>query len=203
MTATKILQPACLILFAAAFLLVPNAAALAQTYGLDKGHTDIRFQWNHAGVSDQSGRFNDFDGELVLDAGDVSKSSLSVTIKTDSLSTGVDGLDKHLKSADFFETAKYPEATFKSTSVVQTAKGAARVTGDMTIHGVTKPVTFDVHLVHIGDHPLGKFIDHYKGQWLGMKAKTVILRSDFGVGMFAPLTSDRIAITVNTELKAK
>lgn len=189
---------------AAAFLLFgAGAAQAAGPYKLDKGHTDIRFGWNHAGVSDQSGRFNQFDGELVLDEKDPSKSTLKVTIAAASLSTGYEPLDKHMKSADFFEVEKFPEISFVSTAIRRTGKSKAEVTGDLTIRDVTRPVTLDVDLVHMGKHPLGKFIDHYKGEWLGFKANTTILRSDFGVGRFAPLTSDRVTIAINTEMAFK
>ena len=143
-------------------------------------------------------------GESVLiDESDPTKSSARVTIKAASVNTGVAALDDHLRTADFFEVEKYPEITFKSTAVKQSSAEHALVSGDLTIHGVTKPVTLDVQLIHRGKHPLGQFIDYYKGQWLGFRATATILRSDFDVGRFAPLTSDRIEISISTEMKAK
>jgi len=180
-----------------------RAVEAGQVYALDPGHTEIRAIWNHAGVSDQSGEFDKFEGELDFDPKDPTKSSLTVKISSASISTGFDALDKHLISADFFEVEKYPDITFKSTGVKQSSAEHAMVSGDLTIHGVTKPVTLDVQLIHKGEHPLGQFIDYYKGQWLGFKASTTILRSDFDVGRFAPLTSDRVEISISTELKAK
>ncbi|MGZ0189110.1 MAG: YceI family protein, partial [Alphaproteobacteria bacterium] len=157
-------------LYVILFALFLNAPAFAaETYNLDKGHTDIRFGWNHAGVSDQSGRFNDFEGQLILNEEDPTKSSLNVTIKTNSLSTGVERLDAHLKNADFFEVTKFPNITFTSKRIVRTGKSLASVIGDLTIRGVTKPVTLDVELMHKGKHPLGQFIEYYKGEWLGFK----------------------------------
>lgn len=191
------------LLLATLLLTYGQSALAAGPYKLDGGHTDIRFTWNHAGVSDQSGRFNSFDGELILDEKDVTKSKLNVTIKTDSLSTGVGRLDTHLKSRDFFEVTKYPEIKFVSTAVKRSGKSSALVTGDLTIRGVTKPVELDVQLIHVGKHPLGKFIDYYKGDWVGFKAQTTILRSEFDVGRFTPLTSDRVTITINTEMSSK
>ena len=188
----------------AALLAAPlSGQAAPLTYALDKGHTEIQFFWDHAGVSEQSGEFAEFDGELTFDPDDPTKSSLMVTIPSASIATGVKALDDHLKSKDFFEVETYPTITFKSTGVAQTGKGTGNVTGDLTIHGVTKPVTLDVQLVHQGEHPLGAFIDYYKGQWLGFYATGTILRSDFDVGRFAPLTSDRITLRISTELKAK
>ncbi len=203
MTLQKLTNRGWALILAALFLTFGQSAFAAGPYKLDNGHTDIRFTWNHAGVSDQSGRFNAFDGELVLDDKDVTKSKLSVTIKTDSLSTGVGRLDTHLKSKDFFEVTKFPEIKFVSSGIKRSGKSTALVTGNLTIRGVTKPVTLDVNLVHLGKHPLGKFIDYYKGDWVGFKAQTTILRSDFDVGRFTPLTSDRVTITINTEMSSK
>ena len=190
-------------LIVAAALLFSGQAQAAQSYVLDGGHTDIRFGWNHAGVSDQSGRFDGFEGTLTIDPANISGAQLDVTIQADSVNTGVSKLDDHLESADFFNASAHPKITFKSTSVKQSGRESAQVTGDLTINGVTKPVTLSVDLVHQGKHPLGQFIDYYKGEWLGFKATGSILRSDFGVGKYAPLTSDRITIEINTEMKAK
>ena len=111
-------------------------------------------------------------------------------------------LDEHLSSADFFEVAKFPEITFKSTSVRQTGVDLGAVTGDLTIHGQTRPVTLDVALNFQGDHPLAPFIEDYAGApYAAFTASTAISRSDFELGMFAPLTSDRIEIVIQTEMR--
>ncbi|MDH3663636.1 MAG: YceI family protein [Alphaproteobacteria bacterium] len=186
----------------AALSWVSQPLRAADVYGFDKGHTEIIFKWNHVGLSTQSGEFRDYDGTVSFDRENLANSSVDVTIKAASLDTGVKDLDDHLKSADFFEVETYPEITFKSTSVKQTGVDRGEVAGDLTIHGVTKPVSLDVKLQFEGDHPLGPFIEAYAGApYVAFSARTEILRSDFGVGAFAPLTSDRVEIVIETELR--
>ncbi len=176
--------------------------ALADTFHLDPGHTDVRFFWDHAGVSEQSGRWDKVVGTVDFDKDDKDATKVSVTIESSSINTGVEGLDKHLRSKDFFEVEEHPEISFVSTGVKQISASGLQVEGDLTIKGTTKPITLDVELVHQGEHPLGAFIPYYEGEWMGIKATGSILRSDFGVGMFAPLTSDRIRLVINSEMKA-
>jgi polyisoprenoid-binding protein YceI len=190
------------LLLAVAALAAFAAPAWAETYHLDPGHTDVRFFWNHAGVSEQSGRWDGVSGTADFSKDALGDTKISVTIKADSINTGVTPLDEHLKNADFFEVSAHPEITFTSTGAVQTGPMNLQITGDLTIKGVTKPVTLNAELVHEGKHPLGAFIPYYEGEWLGVKATGDILRSDFGLGMFAPLTSDHIRIVINTEMRA-
>ena len=182
--------------------LFASAPAIAETYHLEKSHTDIRFFWDHAGVSEQSGRWDTLDGTVDFDEGDAAATKVEVTIDAASVNTGVEGLDKHLRNADFFEVDKYPEIKFVSTGATQVSANGLKVEGDLTIKDITKPITLNVELLHKGKHPLGKFIPHYEGDWIGIKAKGTILRSEFGVGMFAPLTSDRIELVINSEMRA-
>ena len=184
--------------FIAAFLL-PAGAYAATTYVTDQGHTEVLFGWSHAGVSQQHAEFTRAVGTLEL-ADDIEKSSVSVVIDADSLSSGFEALDKHLKSADFLEVATYPEITFKSTSVKQTGDKTFDVTGDLTLHGVTQPVTLKATMTHRGAHPVAKFIDYYKGDWIAFHATTEIDHMAFKVGSFS---TGPIAIEINTELKAK
>ena len=192
----KTIRTATLIL-AATLLSAPAMAA--ETYMTDQGHTEVLFGWSHAGVSMQHGEFTVANGTLTLDPDNVENSKLEVTIDAASVSSGFEALDKHLKSADFLEVETYPEITFKSTSVKQTGDKTADVTGDLTIHGVTKPATLAVTLTHRGPHPLGQFIDYYKGNWAAFSATTVIEdHQAFGVGGFS---TGPISIEINTELK--
>ena len=191
-------------LFAIAALagaLATSAPALAESYHLDPGHTDVRFFWNHAGVSEQSGRWDGVSGTVDFDKDNVGATAVSVTIKADSVNTGVQKLDEHLISADFFETSSHPEISFTSTGAVQTSAQGLQLTGDLTIKGNTKPIVLNVELVHMGPHPLGAFIPYYEGEWMGIRATGSILRSEFGVGKFAPLTSDRIDLVINSEMR--
>ena len=164
----RALQKLCLKGVAAAAIILAagvsgQAAQAAESYGFDKGHTEIRFTWNHVGLSNQSGEFMDYDGVVAFDPENLANSSVDVTIKAASLDTGVEALDEHLRGPDFFNTAEHPEISFKSTSVRQTAAGRGQVTGDLTINGVTKPVTLDVTLNFQGEHPLAGFIPAYAG----------------------------------------
>jgi len=183
--------------FAASALMSLGAQADG-TYVTDQGHTEIVFGWSHAGVSLQHGEFTKAVGTLEL-AEKMEDSKISVTIEADSLSSGFEPLDKHLKSADFFEVETYPEITFVSTSVDEKEENMLEVTGDLTIHGVTKPVTLQAELTHKGEHPLGKNLDYYKGEWVAFSATTEIDHQAFGVGGFS---TGPITIEINTEMKA-
>ncbi|MBG6208815.1 polyisoprenoid-binding protein YceI [Labrenzia sp. EL_126] len=183
---------------AAILLTVP--AAMATTYKTDQGHTEVQFSWSHAGVSTQSGEFTEVEGTLDIDPENAEDASLSVTIKTDSLATGFKPLDDHLSSADFLEVETYPEITFVSTAVEKTGEDTAKVTGDLTLHGTTKPVTLDTKLTHIGPHPVGSSLDYYKGEWIAFEASTTIDHTEFGVGSFS---TGPITIQIVTEMKAE
>lgn len=190
-------------IFAAVCLALTPSAAIAADYSFDAGHTEVRFTWNHAGVADQSGEWGAVEGRVKFDPEDIPATSVEVTIDAGSVQTGVEGLDKHMMSADMFDVENFGTITFKSTEVVQSGKDSVSVTGDLTIKDQTHPLTLDVQLVHMGEHPVGQYIDHYKGDWLGVKATGRLLRSKYGVGYGAPLTSDLIRLDISAELKAK
>jgi polyisoprenoid-binding protein YceI len=186
----------------AAVAMLAGLPAAAETYHLDPGHTDVRAFWNHAGVSEQSARWDTVAGTVEFDVEKPAETSLSVTIQAASINSGVTALNDHLKNADFFEVDVHPEVTFVSTSAVQTGAQSLQVTGDLTVKGQTGEVTLDVDLVHMGAHPLGAFIPYYEGEWVGVKATGTMLRSKFGLGMFAPLTSDLVRLEINSEMRA-
>lgn len=190
-------------LVGAALLALPSANALAEplTYQFDKDHTQVRISWNHVGLSEQSLLFRDYSGTVEFDRNDVANSSVDVTIQPESLDSGVEAFDDHLKSSDFFHVEEHGEITFKTTEVMQTGPNAGRMIGDLTIKGITKPVTLDVQLNYAGEHPLAPFNDQYKGrQAAGFKATGRVLRSEFELGRNAPLVSDWVDIEINTEL---
>ena len=176
-------------------------ARAADVYNSNQGHTEIRFGWDHAGVSMQHGEFTKADGTLILDPEHIENSTINVTIDTSSLSTGVTALDTHLKSSDFFDVAKYPTATFESTAVKKIEEMTADVTGNLTIHGVTKPVILKVKLTHKGSHPTGKYIESYKGSWIAFAAEIEIKHLEFGVGSYPAGLSDTIKVQISTEMK--
>jgi polyisoprenoid-binding protein YceI len=170
-----------------------SAQAAPVTYKLDPGHTMVLFSWNHFGYSNPTADFGLGEGTLVFDEQQPASSSVEVTLPLAQLDTHVPALDKHLKEADFFNADKYPTVTFKSTQVQPLGGNKFKVTGNLTVHGVTKPVVLDATLNKIGPHPMSK------AQSIGFDATTSIKRSDFGVGAYVPNVSDEIAIRITTE----
>ncbi|HRY06032.1 MAG TPA: YceI family protein [Hyphomicrobiaceae bacterium] len=182
--------------------LAAPASAAPETYTFDKDHTEIRFGWEHLGLSRQSGRFQDISGEVVFDREKPEESRIDVRIPLRSLSTGVSALDDVLlKSPDYLNAAQYPEIAFKSREVIMTTAKTANVTGDLTFNGVTRPAMLSVVWNFSGEHPLSKINPIYAGVYAsGFSARTQILRSEFGITRSIPLVSDEIRITIEAEL---
>jgi polyisoprenoid-binding protein YceI len=169
------------------------SAQAAESYTIDPTHTQVEFTYSHFGFSNITGRFDTVESEFLFDPQDPTQSSVKVTIPMASLSTGVEKLDTHLLSADFFDAEKYPTATFTSTGVTAAGEGQLKVAGDLSIHGVTRPVVLDVTINKIGEHPMAKT------PAAGFDARTTIKRSDFGVGNYAPAVSDEVLIEITVE----
>ncbi|HUB89305.1 MAG TPA: YceI family protein [Dyella sp.] len=176
-----------------------SAQAAPVTYKLDPGHTMVLFSWNHFGFSHPVADIGISDGTLVFDDKNPAKSSVDVTMPLSNLDTHVPALDKHLKEPDFFDADKYPTITFKSTSVQPLGSKHYKVTGDLTVHGVTKPVVLNATLNNIGTHPM-------TGQpAIGFNATGTLKRSEFGLGAYVskpgePIkVSDEIQINITTE----
>ena len=197
MNFTKLLLPLALTLAAATAPLAVQAAtpakAVAGTYKLDPAHTDVLVQWNHMGFSNPSAHFGNAEGTLVFDPANPAKSSVQVTLPLSGLNSFTAKFDEHLRSADFFDAAKFPVATFKSTKVVAAGPNKFTVTGDLTIKDTTKPVVLDVTLNGAGEHPM------LKVPAIGFDATTTLKRSDFGVGAYVPAVSDEVKIRITTE----
>ncbi|NCT69143.1 MAG: polyisoprenoid-binding protein [Rhodanobacteraceae bacterium] len=178
----------------AAALTLVAAPAFAATYTLDPGHTQVVFSWNHFGYSNPTAQFRTIEGTLDYDQAAPTKATVKVTIPLASINSNVSKLDEHLQSADFFDVAQYPDATFASTKV---EKGAGpnklKVTGDLTLHGVTKPVVLDVTVNKVADHPM------WKAPVAGFDASVTVKRSDFGISKYVPMVSDDIKIHITTE----
>ncbi len=166
-------------------------AFAADTYKLEPTHTSVTFQWTHFGFSHPSGKFMNADGSVTLDQANPANSSVNVSFAIAGVETGVPALDKEFQEAAWFDAAKYPNATFKSTKVAVTGKTTADVTGDLTIHGITKPVTLHVTLNQIGQE-MGKAT-------AGFTATGAINRSDFGIGAYVPAVSDKIDLYIEAE----
>jgi len=185
-----------LALAAALSLFAASAFAAPVIYKLDPAHTDVIAQWNHFGFSNPSANFGQVDGTLVYDADDVAASSVEVTLPLSGLNAFVPELTKHLLAADFFDSAKFPAATFKSTKVEAAGEGKLKVTGDLTIKGNTRPVVLDVTLNQVGEHGMTKLPS------IGFDATTTIKRSEFGVGAYVPNVSDEVKLRITTEASA-
>lgn len=163
-------------------------------YTFDPAHTIIGFGVRHLGIAIVEGRFKNFSGTVNYDASDVTKSTVEFSAKIDSVDTGVAPRDAHLKTADFFDAAKYPEMTFKSTKVEKNGKRLL-LTGDLTIKGVTKQVTLPFSMT-------GAIKDPWGGTRFGIVAGTTINRRDFGVnfGNLQPSGAFDVANEVSVEL---
>ncbi len=168
------------------------AAPPAQgTYKIDPQHTSVHFQVNHLGFSEVVGRFNSLSGKINLKPDGDSK--VDVEIQTASVDTNYDKRDDHLRSPDFFNAKLYPIIRFTSNKVSFNKNGdPVEVTGELTLHGKTKPVTLSVQPVGAGDDPWG-------GYRVGYVAKTVIKRSDYGMNFMQGGIGDDIAINLNIE----
>jgi polyisoprenoid-binding protein YceI len=180
---------------AALSLLMTAGAALAAplTYKIDANHTDVVASWSHFGFSNPIAHFGQVDGFITYDPANVAASKVEVTLPLAGLNSHVPDFDEHLRSDDFFDAAKFPTVTFKSTSVKAAGKGKLTVIGDLTIKGITKPVTLNVTINKIGDQPIAKRAA------AGFNATTTVKRTDFGLGKYAPNVSDDVKLTITTE----
>ncbi|MFI1413855.1 YceI family protein [Streptomyces sp. NPDC020707] len=172
----------------------PDLAALTGDYTIDPAHSTIGFVARHAMVTNVKGGFQDFTGSLHLDGGDPAKSTASIDVKMDSISTGSEDRDGHLKSADFFKTEEFPTMTFRSTSAEALGGDDYRITGDLTILGTTKPLSIDLEFNGAAKDPFGN-------ERVGFEGKAEILRSAWGLTWNAALetggvlVSDKIKLT--------
>jgi polyisoprenoid-binding protein YceI len=190
------------VLIAALGVLFFSTVAQAASYEFDPSYIEVRFYYDAQGLTTQSGEWGNVTGSVEFDADDLSTIKVSVTIAADSVYTGATALDNHLKSGDFFDVGKHPTITFESTGVRRSGISSVVMTGNLTIKGITKPVDLDVTLNHNGPHPLAAFFDYYKGEWIGITASGSLLRSEFDLGLGAPITGDRIRLEIFAELKA-
>lgn len=180
---------------ALAFLLsagAASAAAPAGNYKIDPVHSVAYFEVGHAGgISRFMGRFNDMSGDLVVDTPE--KSKIRVEVKVDSVDTRSEGLDKHLKSPDFFNAVQFPMLSFASSAVTLNGSGEGTVAGNLTLHGVTKPVTFKLKEIGAGPGPRGD-------SRVGYTASATIKRSDFGIAYGIPkAATDEVDLRINIE----
>ena len=170
----------------------------AEKYDIDASHSGVVFGWNHFGFSNPTARFDKIEGSVLLDKSDLTKSSISVTLPLEGLDTRVAKLDEELRGPDFLDAAKYPTITFKSNKVEKTGENGLRITGNLTVHGITRPVTLDAKVNKIGLFEIPGVV---KAQAAGFDATTVIKRSDFGVTKYVPAVSDEISVRITLDAK--
>ena len=163
------------------------------TWNIDTSHSVIQFSARHLVVSKVRGRFNKWSGQIFDDPVKPAASSVQVTIEPASLDTAEPQRDTHLRSADFFEVEKYPQASFKSTSVKDLGGGKLRIAGDLTIRGVTKPVTLEAVLEGSGKDPWG-------GERIGFSASTTIDRREWGLKWNQALETGGLVVSEKIEL---
>ncbi len=178
-------------------------AVQAETYTVDKAHSEVLFSVRHMGVSKVTGRFNEFTGVVNGEPGKPQEASVEFTIKATSIDTNDAGRDKHLRSADFFDVEKFPEITFKSSKVTAKGQNQYDVTGTLTMHGVAKEVTLPVTLAGPVKDPRGN-------EKVGFEATAKLNRKDYGISWNRALdaggvvVSDEVQVTINLEAaKAK
>ena len=185
-------------LIVAAAALLAASPLYAVTYTFEPQHTQGVIRWNHLGFANPTAQFNTVEGTLEFDPADPTHSSVAVTIPLTSMSTGVPDLNDDFRSSDFFDFAKFPMATFKSRKV---EKGATpdtlKVAGDLSVHGITKPVVLDVTINKVGTNPRNQV------PTVGFEAMATLKRSDFGLGLYVPQVSDEIRIHITAEAAEK
>ncbi len=170
----------------------PDTNGPSGTYNFDKAHTFIGFKAKHYGLIEVPGFFRDFQGAIIYDSVDVTKSSVTFTAKATSVDTGVTGRDNHLRTADFFEVEKYPEITFKSTKIEKKGKGLI-VTGDFTIKDVTKQISFPFGMLGFVKSPNG-------GARMGVSAETMINRQEYNVKYNKALPDGTLQVDDNIKI---
>ena len=175
-----------------AFTAAPALAA-PEAWVLDPSHSQIVFSYNHLGYSTNWGMFSGFEGQIAFDQANPAESTVTVSFPVRSMLTGWEGRFQHFMSPDFFDAADDEIVNFTSTAIDVTGETTARITGDLTLNGVTKPVILDAVMNQIGDHPMAQ------KPWVGFSATTTVLRSDFNVGAFAPFVSDEVQIQLSIE----
>lgn len=167
------------------------------SYVLDPAHGKITWSVSHMGFSTYLGQFSDVSATLDLDSANPAKSRLDASVRMDSVGTFSDGLDQHLKTADFFDTAKFPTASFRATSIRRTDANSADITGNLTLRGVTKPIVIQADFNQAGVNPVSKLYT------VGFDGEAKIKRSDFGISYGLPMLGDEVTLHLEAEFVAK
>lgn len=193
LTATALIAgSACSLVFAAPS--TDLSKAQSGTYMLDKEHANILFNLSHLGFSHYFGRFNSMDGTLTFDAKAPENSKVNISVDVGSIDTNNAKLEGELKSSQWFDTPQFPNATFSSTRIEKLSETTGKVYGDLTLHGVTKPIVLDVTFNGAGTNPVA--MDKVM---LGFSGQTSIKRSEFGISQYIPMVGDEVTLTIEAE----
>lgn len=184
-----------LITVISAFFLLSAFTAVNNIWKNDDPHSQLGFTVKHLGIADVSGTFNDFDVVVTASKKDFSDAIVELNAKINSIDTRVEARDNHLKSADFFDAAKFPTLNFKSSFIKKSGKNKYKLTGNLTLHGITRPVTMEMVYKGSIENPMSK------KQTAGFQVTGVIRRSDFNIGngFPAPMISDEVQIKADGE----
>ncbi|MEM6408194.1 MAG: YceI family protein [Pseudomonadota bacterium] len=181
------------LLTASLLALAAPAFADAEKFTIDPSHAQVIFSYDHLGFSTTFGMFSGFEGEIMFDEDDPAASSVTVSMPVKSMFTGWEQRDGHFMSGDFFDASDEDLVTFTSTNIEVTGETTAQITGDLTMNDITKSVVLETTLNKADTHPMTNT------PFLGFDATTSVLRSDFGVGAFAPAVSDEVEIRISLE----
>lgn len=185
---------------AALALLFAASLARADVWVVDKNTTTITFSYDHIGLSRQSGRFKDIEGRLEFSPTEPERGVVDITIKTAAISTGVPELDRLLRSVDFLDSSRHPLIRFRSLGIKPAGERMAEIDGELTMMGVTLPVTLTTRWNFTGEHPFASSNPAYAGKWVsGFSASTTIERSRWGIRRGLPLISDQVEIRIEAE----
>ena len=179
----------------AALMAMAGGAAHAEAvkYELDASHSQVLFSYSHFGFSTTFGMFSGFEGDIFFDEAAPENSSVSVSMPVTLMFTGWEERDEVFLGEDFFDASNNDVVTFRSTAIELTGDQTAKITGDLELNGVTKSVVLDTRLNLVGQNPVTQ------KAWLGFDATTTVLRSEFGLGAFAPLISDEVELRISVE----
>lgn len=174
--------------------IVSFMSASAQTWSLDRAHSKLGFSITHMKISDVEGSFGNFDVKVTAAKADFTDAQIELTADINTVDTDNEGRDKHLKNEDYFDAAKYPTMVFKSTGIKKTKGNNYVVSGNLTMHGITKPVTLNAVLKGVGENPMSK------KTVAGFKISGVIDRTAFKVGEASPMLGSEVTLSSNLEL---
>lgn len=176
------------------FIFACQTAFSAETLTIDPSHSVVAFNWNHFGFARQAARFEKLEGKVVLDQNDIQKSSVTVRIPLEGLRTAIEFLDRRLKKDEFFAADRYPDITFTSKEVIKGPNDTLRITGDLSLHGITKSIVLQAKVNKIQP---ASAVEPARA---GFEATAMLRRTDYGVDKYVPAVSDEISVSISLEV---